>query len=209
MATYGHTAHHVELADELNAVATKVGIDGSADTASLNYKVSGVTGSDKAVSKTGAETLTNKTLTSPTLNTPTFSTGAVGGADLSTSAITLGYASTSTNQTGISTVADLTSLSTTVTVPSGSRRMKITGYVPFIQQTGSGGVKVFIYESSTQLAAWIFDAAASNGNVGQPVYISTPSAGSHTYKLRMSTSANTVNTSVDTDQLAFILVELI
>ena len=56
---------------EINAIGAKVGIDASAVTTSHDYKLSGVTGTDKAVSKTGVETLTNKTLTSPVVNTPT------------------------------------------------------------------------------------------------------------------------------------------
>lgn len=52
------------------AVETKLGADASATTTTSDYKLSGVTGTDKAVSKTGTETLTNKTLTSPTLTTP-------------------------------------------------------------------------------------------------------------------------------------------
>lgn len=47
---------------ELRAAQTKIGVDGSAVTSSLDYKLSGVTGTDKAVSKTGTETLTYKTL---------------------------------------------------------------------------------------------------------------------------------------------------
>jgi hypothetical protein len=54
---------------EINALGAKVGIDSSATTTSHDYKLSGVTGTDKAVSKTGTETLTGKTLTSPVLNT--------------------------------------------------------------------------------------------------------------------------------------------
>lgn len=59
------------LAKHLNNVEAKIGIDSSAVTTSLDYKLSGVTGTDKAVSKTGTETLTNKTLTSPVVNSPT------------------------------------------------------------------------------------------------------------------------------------------
>jgi hypothetical protein len=50
------------LTTELRAAQTKIGVDGSAVTSSLDYKLSGVTGTDKAVSKTGTETLTYKTL---------------------------------------------------------------------------------------------------------------------------------------------------
>lgn len=57
-----------DIQDELIATQQKVGTDGDATTSTHDYKLSGVTGSDKAVSKTGTETLTNKTLTSPVIN---------------------------------------------------------------------------------------------------------------------------------------------
>jgi len=69
---FGPEAHNVnDLNTAVGALQTKVGIDGSAVTSSHDYKLSGVTGTDKAVSKTGTETITNKTLTSPVINTPT------------------------------------------------------------------------------------------------------------------------------------------
>ena len=48
--------------EQIEALETKVGVDSSAVTTSHDYKLSGVTGTDKAVSITGAETLTGKTL---------------------------------------------------------------------------------------------------------------------------------------------------
>ncbi len=56
-----HNDHSVQI----EAIEAKVGVNSSAVTTSHDYKLSGVTGTDKAVSKTGTETLTNKTLTSP------------------------------------------------------------------------------------------------------------------------------------------------
>ena len=56
------------LAKYINNLEAKLGIDGSAVTTSHDYKLGGVTGSDKAASIAGTETLTNKTLTSPKLN---------------------------------------------------------------------------------------------------------------------------------------------
>lgn len=80
----GHTGVAIEMdftAEQFNqilvdliAVQTKVGKTSDATTSTHDYKLSGVTGSDKAVSKTGAEVLTNKTLTSPVLNGPTIGT---------------------------------------------------------------------------------------------------------------------------------------
>ena len=55
------------LYDAVEAVEAKLGVDGSAVTTSHDYKLSGVTGTDKAVSKTGEETLTTKTLTTPVI----------------------------------------------------------------------------------------------------------------------------------------------
>lgn len=57
-----HSEFHSDNNDAIEALQTKVGIDGSAVTTSHDYKLSGVTGSDKAVSKTGSEVLTNKTI---------------------------------------------------------------------------------------------------------------------------------------------------
>lgn len=57
-----HSEFHSDNNDAIEALQTKVGVDGSAVTTSHDYKLSGVTGSDKAVSKTGSEVLTNKTI---------------------------------------------------------------------------------------------------------------------------------------------------
>jgi len=60
-----HSGQHSDVNDAVEALEAKVGANSSAVTTSHDYKLSGVTGTDKAVSKTGAETLTNKTLTTP------------------------------------------------------------------------------------------------------------------------------------------------
>lgn len=70
-----HAAQHANANDAIEALQAKVGADSSAVTSSHDYKLSGVTGSDKAASKTGTETLTNKTLTSPKINVGSDATG--------------------------------------------------------------------------------------------------------------------------------------
>lgn len=57
-----HSTMHTDVHSALEAIEAKVGVDSSAVTTSHDYKLSNVTGSDKAVSLTGAETLINKTL---------------------------------------------------------------------------------------------------------------------------------------------------
>lgn len=88
-----HSQQHDNINDAMAAVQAKVGATGSAVTTSLTYKLGGVTGTDLAVSKTGAETLTNKTLTTPiiaqilnsgTLSLPTSTDTLVGRATTDT-----------------------------------------------------------------------------------------------------------------------------
>lgn len=62
LATLGHLARHQAMEADIVALGTKIGVDGSAVTSTHDYKLSGVTGADKAASKTGSETITNKTL---------------------------------------------------------------------------------------------------------------------------------------------------
>lgn len=76
--TGSETLLAAEHAQVHNNIESKIGIDGSAVTTSHDYKLSGVTGTDKAVSKTGTETLTNKTLTAPVLTAPVLGTPASG-----------------------------------------------------------------------------------------------------------------------------------
>jgi len=87
-----HITHHQTNDDTVEALQTKVGIDSSAVTTSHDYKLSGVTGSDKAASLGGSETLANKTLTTPTIAnltnaTHTHTNAAGGGATLTSPTI--------------------------------------------------------------------------------------------------------------------------
>lgn len=74
-----HSTQHGNANDAIEALEAKVGIDSSAVTTSHDYKLSNVTGSDKACSLTGTETLTNKTLTSPGITGATATTTTLIG----------------------------------------------------------------------------------------------------------------------------------
>lgn len=60
-----HVTHHLAEDTAIQALETKVGVDGSAVTTTHDYKLSSVATGDKAMSKTGTETATNKTFTDP------------------------------------------------------------------------------------------------------------------------------------------------
>lgn len=71
----GHALQHANANDAIEALEAKVGANSSTVSTSHDYKLSAVTGTDKAVSKTGTEVLTNKTLTSPSINLSSNATG--------------------------------------------------------------------------------------------------------------------------------------
>lgn len=70
-----HAAQHANANDAIEALEAKMGVNGSAVNTTIDYKLSGVATGDKAVSKTGTETLTNKTLTAPIINIGSDATG--------------------------------------------------------------------------------------------------------------------------------------
>lgn len=76
-----HVTAHQNIQDAIEAIEAKVGADSSATTTSHDYKLGEVTGSDKAVSKTASQTLTNKTLTSPVITSPTLNLGSDAEGD--------------------------------------------------------------------------------------------------------------------------------
>lgn len=266
LSAAGHTALHNNLADEVRALATKLGVNGSAVTTTHDYKLSGVTGSDKATSLAGIETLTNKTLSSPTINTPAITnptitgggswagsptistptitsptivdfgnathshanpggggqlgssalqTNAVQGHQLATNAITLGYAERTTafTTTTVGSGVDVTSLSVTVTVPSGGRRIKVTGYAEFISssQAAGNGVNGFILEDGTEIGRYAHTTPVASYSEPFTILASkVASAGSHTYKIQIQQAATgTITLSAGSTYPAFILVELV
>lgn len=73
VAVVSHASQHANANDAIEALQAKVGANSSAVTTSHDYKLSEVTGADKAVGKTATQTLTNKTLTSPTINNAVMS----------------------------------------------------------------------------------------------------------------------------------------
>lgn len=143
-------------------------------------------------------------------------TNAVQGNQLSSNAITLGYAEVNTSQTGISTEVALTGLLVTVTIPTGGRRIKITGY-GFPSSSANGDqIKMFIKESSTYLGQGTVVVSSAFGVEIVAFASFVPSAGSHTYNLSIARANGTgiiVNNAAPANSfsggVSFILVEAI
>lgn len=121
----------------------------------------------------------------------------------------LGYAQSSTNQTGISSLTDLTGMVNVVNVPSG-RKIRIKGIVSNINSTVAGDkAQLRIYEGATQLNGGNI-VLSTLGTVVTVEQTLTPSAGVHTYKLALirSNGTGTVATNSDPNYLTSLSVEL-
>lgn len=144
---------------------------------------------------------------------------SVGGTNLTTSAITLGYAeiTSSFTTTTVGSHEDVPGLSVAVTVPAGGRRVKITGYVPRMGVTHAGATTFAIRESSTVLQNSVNNLVTSGASTNILVqWVGIPTAGAHTYKLSIGQHlAGTITffggtaSSYLTVGAAFILVEAI
>jgi hypothetical protein len=120
---------------------------------------------------------------------------------------TLGYAQVTANQTGITTVVDLTGLTVTVTVVAG-RRIRIMGSATFQNNTLDAIAEMTILEDATTIqTADITCRPASSNQLLDATVIRQPSVGSHTYKLKAAAGGGTVQMSASATAPAFILVE--
>ena len=122
---------------------------------------------------------------------------------------TLGYAQAVANQTGITTVVDVTGLTATVTVVA-NRRIRITGYCQGQSSVAGDGLTFRIMEGATQLQDCPMDVTTANRSITfHTQVVIQPSAGAHSYKMTFQRYAGTGTALVgaSTSAPAFILVE--
>lgn len=142
---------------------------------------------------------------------------SIPAAKLATGAITLGYAQiTSTFSSASASPVQVTGLSTTVTIPTGGRRVKITVFArDQFNNTNGQYCSLTIWDgtvgSGTILATNLvqFPTAAPAPAIVMAVH--TPSAGSKTYNVGISSpgSSGTASLEAAAAAPAFILVEAI
>ena len=154
--------------------------------------------------------------TANSVGSGTIVQNGVQANELATTAISLGYAQITTNFTTTSTTAvQVTGLTTTVTIPAGGRKVKITAWTQqLIAIGGTANVTMQIWDgtvgSGTVLSSAQFASATGTLGASQIVIaVVTPAAGSKTYNVSLQTSANTGSLNGSTTGPAFILVEAI
>lgn len=139
--------------------------------------------------------------------------GTILGTDLDTTAITLGYAQSVANFTdNTNAVVDVTGLSVAVTVPTGGRRMKITGWTGALANTAAAGtaLNMYIREGATTLAS--SSAPHQYYQSCSSIASFIPTAGAHTYKISIQqpvAGGNVITMVSAATAPSFILVELI
>lgn len=144
---------------------------------------------------------------------------SIAAAKLTTSAITLGYTPITASVVLTTPTSDtlITGLAQAVTVPSGSRNLKITAYIPnFTCSNSNATLTLSIWDgvvgSGTQLSSFIYSSGtvASDGHGATCIAIvSAPAAGSKTYRVGAKASAGNATAVASATSPAFILVEAI
>lgn len=120
----------------------------------------------------------------------------------------LGYASSTSTQTGVGAEVDVTGCSVAVTVVAG-RRIRITARVnTATASVADVGVFILIKESTTELGRiGVVHSIGAREITAHGSTIITPSAGAHTYKLTIQAVGGTIATASLTSSPNFILVE--
>lgn len=152
------------------------------------------------------------------ISSAAIATNGVAASNLATTAITLGKLVYTTSQSGMNatSVTAMTGMTITVTIPSGSRNIRISFLIPnFIQNTGANNVYFSIWDgtvgSGTQLQEVAVTPAANTYVFSAyGLAIVTPGAGSKTYNIgyRLG-NTNTIATQLSATVPSIILVEAI
>lgn len=196
----------------MGIISVSLPADGStADVADVNTPITTIVNEfngniDNDNIKSGAAIATSKLA----------SDNGIAAGMLSSSAITLGYAQITSNftTTGGTSSAAVTGLGVTVTIPSGTRHIKITAFCRDLLSTGTQFMHFGIWDgtvgSGTQLAdSQIYAGATTQGNPGICIAVVTPSAGSKTYNVGAYASTGNFTVEAASTYPAFILVEAI
>lgn len=120
----------------------------------------------------------------------------------------IGYVEKTTDQGSVTVEVDVASMSTGPTVGT-SRRIRVSAFARLSNTSAVGGCALLLYEGATLLQRSESFASVADGRIHCfPSVILTPSAGVHTYKLRVDAiSAGTVTLRADATYPCYLLVE--
>jgi len=140
-----------------------------------------------------------------------LSDNIVGVNEVKAGAILLGSASRTSNfATTSSTFTDVTSITSTVTVPSGGRDVKVSFEADrwACSSTGVGVYAALLYDGAIIGTYTLTAHNTANGAIPLCFFAKhTPSAGSHTYKLQIKTDGGTLTITASATSPSILLVE--
>lgn len=160
-----HVIAHQNLQDAVEAIEAKVGANSSAVTTSHDYKLSGVTGTDKAMSRTGVETALNKTFTSPTITGATMTTSTVNGVTLTTAGSATDYLAAN----GSYVAGSVSNASTTA---KGIVELATSAEITAGTATGGTGAALVVTPDALAASTPVFNASGLTGTMKK--IVSTP-----------------------------------
>jgi len=159
--------------------------------------------------------LSSAPLPNNTVTTAAITQNSVDASKLATNAITLGTSSITSNFTTSSTTpVQITGLTSTVTIPAGGRRIKITVFGRTVFNANSSYNTFTIWDgtvgSGTQLSSTqVYNTTNIPAGPIIAMAIVTPSAGSKTYNIGMHVTSGSGILEAAATYPAFILVETI
>lgn len=181
-----------------------------------------VNGSSLVTTSVPATALQNNSITATqiangVITSTQIATNGVSAANLATNAITLGFVQITSGTTAVSaSPIQLPSLTLTVTIPSGGRKIKITVFCPGTNNSSANhSTFISIWDgtvgSGTELQNANFNSAVASSTItGTVLAIVTPAAGSKTYNVGYATDgAGTGTFSAAAASPAYLLVEAI
>lgn len=142
-------------------------------------------------------------------------TNGVQAAALATNAISLGYTQITANVTSLSSTspAQITGLTSTVTIPAGGRKVLVNAYIPWVTGSTTLTVDITLWDgvvnSGTKIAQGTAQVSASAILPFNISAVVTPSAGSKTYNVGYDVSTGNITVNAGATSPAFILVETI
>lgn len=191
-----HDVQHSNANDAIEALEAKVGVNSSAVTTSHDYKLSGVATGDKAVSKTGTETLTNKTLTSPVINVTSDATGDMyyrnSGGTFTRLPVGTSGTIISSNGTTPEWIANPGASDASTTVKGV---VELGTYAETIARTTTGGTGAKLVVTPDNLTTVLtYDYQADSVGTDSYAITCTPAPTAYTTGMRFTFKAATANT---------------
>lgn len=161
---------------------------------------------------TTPNTINGTSIVAASIGSTALSTNAVQANQLATNSVTLGYSQITANLTGLSSTSpsQLSGLTTTVTIPTGNRRIEVLAFIPWITSSTTIITDITLWDGTVGSGTKISQATSQcSATQLSPSFISaiiTPSSGSKTYNVGYDVNTGNITVNAGTTFPAYIIV---